>query len=93
MGTPGKLPFHADPPGDWIYDAACQGKNGDLFFPERGFEAAAYVEAAKAICAGCDVRQPCLEYAVRTHTNVGVWGGLSAYERRNKRGRGRKKAS
>jgi WhiB family redox-sensing transcriptional regulator len=87
MGTPGKLPFHADPPGDWIYDAACADKDQDLWFPDR-FDPA---NEAKAICAGCPVRIDCLRYAIETHTTHGVWGGLTAHERQRRRGPGRKR--
>jgi WhiB family redox-sensing transcriptional regulator len=51
---------------------------GVNFFPERGESAA----KAKAICAACAVRQPCLEFALRTNVSCGVWGGLSGRERR-----------
>ena len=37
---------------------------------------------AKAICAGCPVRDACLAYALDTGEAYGVWGGLSEDERR-----------
>jgi WhiB family redox-sensing transcriptional regulator len=40
---------------------------------------------AKAICAGCPVREECLEYAMRWDQLCGVWGGLSERERRQLR--------
>ena len=39
-------------------------------------------EAAKAICAVCPVREPCLEYAITAREKEGVWGGLDEQERR-----------
>lgn len=63
---------------DWMDQAACRGRNPDIWFPE-GAESAAQ---AKAICAGCPVRIECLEYAIETHTYSGVWGGLTDGERR-----------
>ncbi len=53
----------------------------DLFFPAQGESLA----QAKAICAGCPVRQPCLEFALEQREVFGVWGGLSERERRTLR--------
>jgi hypothetical protein len=39
-------------------------------------------EEAKDVCRICSVRGPCLEYAVRYEIDVGIWGGLTARERR-----------
>jgi WhiB family redox-sensing transcriptional regulator len=64
---------------DWREDAACVQHAGTVdFFPERG----ASVREAKAVCAACAVRTPCLEYAMRWNHLSGVWGGLSERERR-----------
>ena len=38
-------------------------------------------ERAKAICATCPVREPCLEYALRIREPHGIWGGLNESER------------
>lgn len=38
--------------------------------------------AAKAICAGCDVRAQCLAYALEAQEDYGVWGGTTPAERR-----------
>ena len=37
---------------------------------------------AKAICATCAVRKPCLEYALRIREPHGIWGGLNELERK-----------
>jgi WhiB family redox-sensing transcriptional regulator len=37
---------------------------------------------AKAVCAGCTVRQECLEVALANNERLGVWGGLTPEERR-----------
>ena len=37
---------------------------------------------AKKICAGCDVKAQCLEYALANDERFGIWGGLSERERR-----------
>nr|WP_307868879.1 WhiB family transcriptional regulator [Umezawaea beigongshangensis] len=41
-------------------------------------------ELAARMCAGCSVRDECLELELRTagDDTVGVWGGLSADDRR-----------
>jgi WhiB family redox-sensing transcriptional regulator len=57
-----------------------------MFFPPSHFERKDEREArearAKAICATCSVRKPCLEYAVRIREPHGIWGGLNEIERR-----------
>jgi WhiB family redox-sensing transcriptional regulator len=64
---------------DWREAAACARlARGVNFFPERGESAV----AAKAVCATCRVRQPCLEFALEINVSCGVWGGLSGRERR-----------
>ncbi len=66
----------------WERFGACVGVDPDLFFPVRGGP----VKQAKAVCAGCQVRAECLEFAVRTNQTVGIWGGTSYRERRRLRG-------
>jgi WhiB family redox-sensing transcriptional regulator len=63
---------------NWRDEALCATTAPDAFFPE-GNESAAM---AKAICAQCPVKQQCLDYAVETRENDGVWGGLTPAERR-----------
>jgi WhiB family redox-sensing transcriptional regulator len=50
----------------------------DLFFPERGQSCT----EAKAICAGCPVRTECLDFAIVSCEQFGIWGGTSERERR-----------
>lgn len=61
----------------WQEQALCAEVDAELFFPERG----ASPRAAKIICRKCDVRQQCLEYALRNNEKYGVWGGTTDYER------------
>jgi WhiB family redox-sensing transcriptional regulator len=66
----------------WHRAAACRSHADEarLWFPEaRLFASAA---AAKKICAGCPVRLKCLSYALENDIASGVWGGLTAGERR-----------
>jgi WhiB family redox-sensing transcriptional regulator len=62
---------------DWAADAACRGMT-DMFFAERGDSGT--IKRAKAVCAGCPVRDECLEYGL--HERFGIWGGLAPKERR-----------
>jgi len=39
------------------------------------------VAEAKAICAGCPVRNECLAFALRTGQVDGIWGGTTTHER------------
>ena len=70
----------------WWEQAACRGHDAVYFFAPAYFEKRAEKDrreaVAKAICARCAVREPCLEYALRTRDPHGVWGGLNEMERR-----------
>jgi WhiB family transcriptional regulator, redox-sensing transcriptional regulator len=70
--------------------AACRGLDVDIFYPV--FEFGPDVELAKAICGTCAVREACLEYAMATRQDDGVWGGLTDPERRRLRRRRRNSA-
>lgn len=75
---------------DWQSQANCLGVDPDLFFPERGASTA----EAKAVCAGCVVREQCLEYALANGEKFGIWGGTSERERRViRRERSKKRAA
>jgi len=68
---------------DWRTEAACRDSDVEIFFPatEEG------AGPAKAVCATCPVRSACLEWALATRQQEGVWGGLSESERRRLRRR------
>jgi WhiB family redox-sensing transcriptional regulator len=70
----------------WQAKAACRGPHASVFFPpshlERKDDKAVREERAKAICARCPVRQPCLDYAMRIREPHGIWGGLNELERK-----------
>ncbi|MGX1811574.1 WhiB family transcriptional regulator [Nocardia sp. NPDC055321] len=61
----------------WREQGLCAQTDPDAFFPEKG----ASVREAKRICAGCEVRQRCLDYALARDERFGIWGGLSVRER------------
>lgn len=68
---------------DWRQQAACRGADTSVFFPDSDEDA----RAAKAICATCAVREPCLAFALANRQEQGVWGGLTETERRRVRRR------
>jgi hypothetical protein len=86
-------PPPAIPPGgrerDWRLDAACATVDPELFFPEPG--QAPQAAAAKAICAGCTVRGPCLAAAVHgpqaRDDHTGIFAGTTPTDRVRLRGR------
>jgi WhiB family redox-sensing transcriptional regulator len=62
----------------WRQRGACRGLDPAIFYPptdEEGTE-------AKAVCAGCAVREACLEFALETREAEGIWGGTTGRERR-----------
>lgn len=70
----------------WQEYASCSVDDLDLFFPAGTTgDAVAEVEAAKAICQGCRVQARCLQFALETNQQDGVWGGTAPVERRKLR--------
>ena len=68
---------------DWRHRAACVGLDQDLFFPLGSAEASdAECDRAKEVCRGCAVRESCLEWALEVGVDDGIFGGLTAGERR-----------
>lgn len=63
----------------WHADAACREFPSLSWFPERGESSA----GAKNVCRRCLVQAECAEAGEREA--VGIWGGLSAQERRQRR--------
>jgi hypothetical protein len=61
----------------WVKEAACRGKDINLWFPEVGLGA----QTAKKICKGCPVNLQCLAYAVQNPDIVGIWGGTAHRDR------------
>ena len=71
---------------DWRHRAACRDTDPDLFFPVGTTGAAIdQIESAKIVCRACDVQPACLEFALATNQEAGVWGGTSEDERRKLR--------
>ena len=70
----------------WQVKAACRGPQTAVFFPpsyvERKDQKEEREQRAKAICATCPVRRPCLDYALEIREPHGIWGGLNEVERK-----------
>jgi WhiB family redox-sensing transcriptional regulator len=70
----------------WQVKAGCRGPQAIVFFPpshfERKDEKHEREQRAKAICATCPVKQPCLDYAIKIREPHGIWGGLNETERK-----------
>lgn len=62
----------------WQDLALCAQTDPEAFFPEKGGS----TREAKRVCAACEVRDECLEYALANDERFGIWGGLSERERR-----------
>lgn len=85
MGLPSGERTRGRPQGTqqdgWRDQAACRAgvtavSPEDWFLPNE-----AKALRAKAVCAGCPVREACLDYALRTQQPWGVWGGQTSEER------------
>lgn len=71
---------------DWRKLAACRHSPPDLFFPiGTTGPAVGQIEAAKEVCRSCEAQAPCLEFALATNQESGVWGATSEEERRKLR--------
>lgn len=71
---------------EWRDHAACRDTDPDLFFPVGTTgPAIEQIESAKAVCRGCDAQTLCLEFAMATNQDSGIWGGTSEDERRKLR--------
>jgi WhiB family redox-sensing transcriptional regulator len=82
---------------EWREGAACLPYPAILFFgqdeTESPAERRAREDQAKIVCETCCVRGECLEYAVVTREQYGIWGGLTELERKAyARAQGRKAA-
>lgn len=77
--TAWRLPaFKALPDGPEFYDRAnCAGADPNLFFPVKVGNPASNGAEAKRLCAGCSVRAECLQHALDTGEQIGIWGGES----------------
>ena len=67
----------------WRDRAICRDTDPDLFFPVGTTgQALVQIARAKEVCNECPVKVDCLEYALETNQDSGIWGGLAEEERR-----------
>ncbi len=67
----------------WRDGAACRDTDPGLFFPVGTTGPAIdQIASAKEVCLTCACRDACLEFALATNQDTGVWGGTSEEERR-----------
>ena len=70
-------------PDTWRDLALCRNTDPDLFFPVGTTGTALVtIDHAKQVCGSCDVSGECLDFALETNQDSGIWGGLSEEERR-----------
>ena len=68
---------------DWRDDALCRDTDPALFFPVGTTgNALVQIDHAKNTCGECTVAQDCLDFALDTNQDSGIWGGLTEEERR-----------
>ena len=68
----------------WRNQAICRDTDPDLFFPiGTTGQALVQIDRAKEVCGECPVKTECLEYALETNQDSGIWGGLDEEQRRN----------
>ncbi|HEX4902446.1 MAG TPA: WhiB family transcriptional regulator [Acidimicrobiales bacterium] len=85
MTTSRSIPVSLDR-DEWRQFAECRDTDPDLFFPVGTTgPALEQIANAKAVCRTCEVQGLCLEYAISTNQDSGVWGGTSEEERRQMR--------
>jgi WhiB family transcriptional regulator, redox-sensing transcriptional regulator len=78
---------------NWRSAGACLSADPDLFFPLSSVGLGErQVARAKRICAGCQVRQECLEFALVHSQAYGIWGGTTPEDRQRDRRRKRRAA-
>ncbi len=70
----------------WRNRSACRDSDPDVFFPIGSTgPALEQIETAQRICTACTVRDECLEFALATNQEAGIWGGTTEEERRKLR--------
>lgn len=65
----------------WELQAACRGLDQNLWFTDT----AQARRQARHICQSCPVRHECIQLALDTGQEYGMWGGLTASQLRKAR--------
>jgi WhiB family redox-sensing transcriptional regulator len=67
---------------EWRASGACADADPDIFFPIGGGDLGArQVRRALQVCASCQVRRQCLQFAMDVGEAHGIWGGTTPDER------------
>lgn len=68
---------------EWRHRAACRDEDPALFFTIGDSKMSPQqAEDAKSICRRCPVEEACLAWSLETNQPCGVWGAMTADERR-----------
>jgi WhiB family transcriptional regulator, redox-sensing transcriptional regulator len=71
---------------NWRDQSLCRDTDPELFFPVGTTgQALVQIDMAKRVCGECPVSEDCLEFALATNQDSGIWGGTSEEERRKLR--------
>lgn len=69
--------------GKWRDRARCRGMDTALFFPSgKGRHPRGFLDEVKQCCQECPVREECLKFAMNNELPYGIYGGLTAKERK-----------
>jgi WhiB family redox-sensing transcriptional regulator len=83
MSLPASVIALANAEYGWRSEALCRDTDPELFFPIGTTGAAVVqIEHARAVCRQCPVQADCLDFALSTNQDSGIWGGTSEEERR-----------
>ena len=83
MSLPASVIALANAEYGWRSEALCRDTDPELFFPIGTTGAAlVQIEHARAVCCQCPVQADCLDFALSTNQDSGIWGGTSEEERR-----------
>jgi len=85
MADYSRLPGPVEDHWNWQAQGACRGLQTSMFFHpdyERGPARERRESQAKAVCRRCPVLEQCRRHALEVHEPYGIWGGLSAEERK-----------
>lgn len=67
--------------------ALCREHDPRMWFQDQGAGHILIQREAQAICRACPLQSACLEYALLHNIEFGVWGGLTAHDRKRLRRR------
>jgi WhiB family redox-sensing transcriptional regulator len=68
---------------EWRDHALCRDTDPELFFPVGTTgHALEQIDRAKSVCGECAAARDCLDFALDTNQDSGIWGGLTEEERR-----------